>query len=116
MAHLNEGGAMNISSGTFTAPVSGIYQFEFSGLKHQDSAFLSIFLVVNGAPAHEHAGTAYTDQVYEGTHNSVFFTTLIRLKANDRVNLLNDNGGILYDSPKSHHTQFIGVLVDEDLI
>ena len=116
MARLNEGGAMDLSSGIFTAPVSGIYHFEFSGLKHKDSTFLSIFIVVNGAPAHEHVGVAHTDQFAKGTFVGISITSLIRLKVNDKVTIFNGHNGLLYDSPKSHHTQFIGVLVEEELM
>ena len=41
-ARLNEGEAMNLTSGTFTAPVPGIYHFEFSAQKDGSHSFITI--------------------------------------------------------------------------
>lgn len=115
LTRLNEGGAMDLASGVFTVPVSGIYHFEFSGLKNPNAKSVSIFLQVNGAPPQSHIGTAYISQNSIGTFDGLSFTSLIRLKVNDRVNLVIEHNGMLYDS-SSHHTQFVGLLVEEDLI
>lgn len=48
MDRLNEGMAMNLESGIFTAPVPGIYHFEFSAQKDGSHTFVMIHLQVNG--------------------------------------------------------------------
>lgn len=45
---LNIGGAMDMSTGIFSAPGDGIYQFEFNGIKSLQNS-LYVFLQVNGA-------------------------------------------------------------------
>ncbi len=50
---LNVGGGMNFKSGIFTVPVSGLYHFEFSGLKSDDNvSWLAVSLEVNGKNVH----------------------------------------------------------------
>jgi len=46
VSRLNEGGAMDLASGIFTVPVSGIFHFEFSGLRDFNTTDFNINLSV----------------------------------------------------------------------
>jgi len=109
LERLNEGGAMKAASGIFTAPVPGIYHFQFSCTAERgDQTTLDVQIQLNG----KKVGMAMTS-----SHERYFSTSLtasLRLKVNDRVNLYKSDG-ILHDSI-GHHTDFAGWLVEEDLI
>ena len=112
MARLNEGGAFNLVTGIFTAPVPGIYHFQLSAVKDPNVRLMWIYLQVNG----ENIGRALSQVPATGNFDHVSLSSSLRLKAGDRVNLVNaGNGGVLYDDSE-HQTHFSGWLVDEDLI
>jgi len=113
LSRLNEGGAMNLTSGIFTAPVPGIYHFEFSGLKSGISKTLSVYLQVNG----QITGVAYTEvtAATREIQNRISLSVSLRLNAGNRVNLLKASSNVLSDDG-NHHTHFSGWLVEEDLI
>ncbi len=108
LVRLNEGSAMDSALGIFTAPVPGIYHFEFFGLKDAKSTSLHIILQVNGI----NIGSAFSDIFATGTYHSVSLSSSLRLKANDRVFLVGN--GWLFDSVY-YFTHFSGWLVEEDL-
>jgi len=116
LARLNEGGAFDLTSGTFTVPVKGIYHFQFSAVKSEQPEKIAIFLQVNGV----HIGVAGTTQPSTGSYDAVSLSASFRLNAGDRVNLLNcgscGNTGMLYDYVNDHWTHFSGWLVEEDLM
>ena len=114
VARLNEGGAFDLSSGIFKAPVPGIYHFQFSGVKRggegSDYGILSIFLRVND----KKVGVAHVSQDKE-SYGTVSLSSSLRLAAGDRV-CLNLYSGELYDYTGDHFTHFSGWLVEEDLM
>lgn len=113
LALLNEGDAMDLASGIFTAPVNGLYHFEFSGMKDITTYYLGISLQVNG----DNVGAAVTNQYVTGTRDSISMTASLRLKSGDKVNVYNGRygDGVLYDD-EGHVTHFSGWLEEEDLI
>ena len=102
---------MDLESGTFTAPVPGIYHFQLSAVKYGGFAtFLDVHLQING----QSIGRADTDQPATNL-DTISMSASLRLAANDRVNLYNFYNGGLYDD-SSHFTHFSGWLIEVDLL
>ena len=106
---LNVGGAFNLTTGFFTAPVPGTYHFEFSGIKDTSSKIgFYISIQLNGRDI----GFAVASNL---EHQTGSLTASFKMKVGDKVNLYKThNNGVLYDDP-NHYTHFTGWLVEEDL-
>lgn len=103
---------MDLESGVFTAPVPGIYHFEFSGIKDKDVNQLWVWLYLNGA---YNIGRAYTYQLDNpGSYETISLTATLRLKANDTIYLVLSIGKLM--DAFDHYTHFTGWLVEEDLL
>jgi len=107
---VNEGEAMDLSSGVFTAPVHGIYHFSFAGVKDFSSYNLGVHLLVNGG----NVAVANGNPQRTGGLESISLTASLRLKTGDKVHLWL-TVGMLYDDV-SHFTHFTGWLVEEELM
>lgn len=114
---INTGGAMNPTTGTFTAPRKGTYLFVFTGYATDvglKEVFVDVDLVVAGRvqgrnSCYNHGG-GYTD--------SATIQTIVELNVNDKVyvNVSQVSGAEFFDDPTYHHNRFSGLLLREDVI
>ena len=95
---------MNLTSGVFTAPVPGIYQFDFSFVKEKSDNDLKIGLDVNRLSV----GVSKTS--IKNEHATVSLSSSVRLKANDKVAVWQYTGTI-HDESYHRHSHFSGWLV-----
>ena len=106
---LNIGGAMNLTSGVFTAPKAGIYHFSFSIARDgYNFQLLSVNLRLNGFKI----GVSLSG----GTSLFAALTTIqstLKLKKGDRVDLWKSGGSALdtYTDEPCHH--FTGWMLEE---
>ncbi len=84
---------MDLKSGVFTAPVPGIYHFEFSGSKDKSTIMLDIYLQLNG----ENIGHTCAYEPAMKNEETASLSASLRLKAGDRVRLFIDYNSILFD-------------------
>lgn len=106
---LNEGKAMNLTSGFFTAPVSGIYAFSFSTIKGKtfDKA-TEVSLYHND----QLIGTAFGGQ---GDRPTLSLQSILELKSGDEIYLVKGAGDHIHSSKETKFamtTHFAGWLLE----
>jgi C1q domain len=94
---LNVGRGINISSGIFTAPKSGIYFFSFTGIKDSSTNWLNVRLFHNSNYISEAHGTNVAG------HFTVTLCSTLNLKSGDQISR-RMSGGQLYED--SGHYKF----------
>jgi hypothetical protein len=128
LARVNEGNAMDLTSGKFTAPRPGIYSFSFAGiavLVAQKYVSFSCSLFLNNdrilrSYVNEERGPIFR-------FNSLTFQSTLNLRKGDQVwvqiNYSSDAAVkpvhsplYLYDDRDHHMTHFIGFLLEEEIV
>jgi len=109
---LNVGGAMNASTGIFTAPVAGIYYFSFAAFAKANWKTV-VILNKNGRSAGaSYSSSDTTNLVTDITLALPVCQVLLKLEANDTVNMVLSVGR-LYDDA-NHYMHFLGFLVEQN--
>ena len=104
---LNIGGAMNLKTGVFIAPVNGRYQFSFNG-RAASPGNNYVVIRVNGLNGYA------IGMAYQFAQNGILpLMTTANLKKGDTVDAFL-NSGLLFDN-SDNFTRFSGILLEEDL-
>jgi hypothetical protein len=119
LAVVNEGNAMNLTSGKFTAPRPGIYFFSFTGVAHLRSSSQS--WVKFYSDLNLNGNQIGSSKVYEGKGPGVdqssplTFQSTLNLKKGDQLWVT-----IWYDHSSSylqgHFTHFTGFMLEEEIV
>jgi hypothetical protein len=120
VVRVNEGNAMNVTSGKFTAPQPGIYFISFTGsaLFPASTALvqLGVSLYLNGAVI----GTGWVEEANAVANQDTPLTlqSTLNLKKGDQlwVQIRSMSSGVyLTDSSSYHWTHFTGFMLKEDV-
>lgn len=106
---LNFGRAMNLASGIFTVPNSGIYYFGFCGNKQASNSTTNVFLRLNGT----NMAISHSSNNAQYEYVSITLQSTLKLEVGDQISLVISAGGI--NDSGNHHTQFSGFLLQEDI-
>jgi hypothetical protein len=120
LAVVNEGNAMNLTSGKFTAPRPGIYFFSFTGLAgFPDSSSLVYFGVdLNLNWNLIGSGFVSEENTIASENSPLTIQSTLNLKSGDQVWLQiggRSTGTYLFDD-SYHRTHFTGFMLEEEIV
>ena len=120
LAVVNEGNAMDLTSGIFTAPATGIYFFSFTGNAQFPASSSLVYLRVELYLTGGRIGYGYVSEVNTVAYQKTPLTlqSTLNLKSGDQVWLEIDyqsNGAYLFDNG-GHYNHFTGFMLQEDIV
>ena len=122
VAVVNEGNAMDLTTGKFTAPRPGIYFFSFTGLAEfpaSSSSLVRLAVAVYWNGDRLGAGFVEESNTLENQNSPLNFQSTLNLKKDDQVWLQIDavtsGDDSLYDDG-FHYTQFTGFVLEEEIV
>jgi hypothetical protein len=120
LAVVNEGNAMDLTSGKFTAPRPGTYFFSFTGDARLESSSPANFyshLYLNGNYIGSSVVYENNGPVYQNSPLSLQST--LNLKKGDQLWVQIDyssSSSYLYDNGNGHYTHFTGFMLEEEIV
>ncbi|XP_046645654.1 uncharacterized protein LOC124336071 isoform X2 [Daphnia pulicaria] len=120
LTQVNEGNAMDLSSGKFTAPRQGIYFFSFTALSRLPSSskliHFSISLYLNGRSI----GLAFAEEYYtlDGQNEQVTIQSTLKLAKGDKVwaQISSMSQGVKLTDYDGQYTHFTGFMLEEEIV
>jgi hypothetical protein len=120
LAVVNEGNALDLTTGKFTAPRPGIYYFSFAGAAYSKSSSNVSFwsrLYLNGNVIGSSRFAEYNSPVDQ--NSPLTLQSTLNLKTGDQlwvqIDYTSGSSSSLYDS-SSHYTHFTGFMLEEEIV
>jgi hypothetical protein len=128
LAVVNEGNAMNLTSGKFTAPRPGIYFFSFAGVARLedyrssfDISYLDIILYLNSRSNRIGLSSVIESKCPADQYSPLSLQSTLNLKKGDQLWVeinypwYEGSSSYLYDSV-GHATHFTGLMLEEEIV